>query len=481
MSKIALLQPNADECYGHRQGYASSIRPPETGLAVLSSYITTKAPSHEVVCLDPNRTDREIALEASNCDVFGLTDWFSNHKRVIDIAEKTKKLNDRTVIVVGGPNVPGLASLLLQKYPFVDYAVERDGEDTFLGLANGVSIKQLPNLWYRDNGVQFTKPGFTNLKELPLWNFDCFQALEDRLSEYQQAIAIKGSQDFDPWLVPPVTMFSFRGCMKAVKQGVCSYCTSAETRGRALPPDKFWQQIALLENRYGASVLYEADDIFPVSVQRMEQIAQAKPSQVKTPSIRAYAYMPDFIELDESKIKRMIAALKTIGVFNLFFGVESYGIEQITKANKVAVSIEDSDRVIRQLGEAGIKTTMAYLLGLPGETQQSLQKNINSLEILLGGGFVERVYLSIVMALRGTPLFEQISRHPRINAEYLEQTGKDLATDDYPDYSQLQRLSVRHLTGIAPIEINDWLSRMIITCERYLPAHRVGGFLLKSI
>lgn len=482
MPKVALLQPNADERYGHRQGYASTARPPETGLAVLSSYLCAYAPNYEVVCLNPDRSDREIARQAAEFDFIGLTDWFSNHQRVINVAKLVKICNKDARVVIGGPNTAGLGGLVLKKYPFIDYVVIRDGEDALLGLVNGVPTTQVPNLWHRQGEeIRLTQPAFVNLGRLPLWDFSSFENLDERLAGYREAVAKSGESDFDPWLVPPLTMFSFRGCMKAIKEGVCSYCTSAETVGRALRPNQFWAQLSLLREKYNAGFFYMADDIFPVTLPRMEQLAKSKPANLATPMIRAYAYMPDFIGFDEAQMERMASILRTIGVFNLFFGIESFGLEQITRANKAAVSVVESERVIRALGENGIKTTMAYLLGLPGETEESLALNLRSLETLLATGQVERIYLSVVMALRGTPMFDEFCRTPVIVEAYKRETGNALVDDDYPDYSLLQRLGVEHLSRLKPALVNEWLEKMIVASERYLPSHRVGGFLLESV
>lgn len=482
MTKVALLQPNADKYYGQRQGYAFVARPPETGLAVLSSYLRTFAPQHEVTCLNPEKSNEEIARQAAEFDIVGLTDWFSNHRLVINIAKLVKTFNNNAQIVIGGSNVPGLGRLLLEKYSFIDYVVIRDGEDALLDLANGVPNAQIKNLWYRDGEkIHFTEQAFTDLNCLPLWDFSSFENIENRLAEYRKEISRYKEKDFDPWLVPPITMFSFRGCMKAIREGVCSYCTSSETTGRALPPDKFWSQLELLKKEYDVGFFYMADDIFPISLRRMEQLATTKPKNLITPMIRAYAYMPDFIRLNEAQMERMAFALRTIGVFNLFFGVESFGLEQITSVNKEAVSIIESKRVIEALGANGIKTTMAYLLGLPGENEKSLALNLHSLETLLDTGHVERVYLSIVMALRGTSMFEELCHIPAILKVYARSTGKNLINDDYPDYSLLQQLRVKHFSCLSPSFVNEWLEKMIVASERYLPSHRVGGFLLASV
>lgn len=477
--KIALVQPKIDERYGERQGYASTRTPPETGLAVLSTYLRTYAPQHEITCLDPEKDDEELANQLATFDIVGFSDWFSNHHRVIKLADLARSISPRTRIVIGGPNTPGIGRLVLEKYPFVDYVSARDGEDALLGIVNKMSPSQIPNLWYRYGGnVQFTRPGFVDINRPPPWDFSRFENLEGRLAEYREAVTRSGEKDFDPWLVPPLAMSSFRGCMKAARSGVCTYCTSAETVVRSLPPDKFWAQLALLKEKYSAGPVYMADDIFPVSVARMEQLARAKPS-CSMPMIRAYAYMPDFVGLDTTKMERMVEALRTIGVFNLFFGVESFGMEQITRANKAAVKVEDCEHVIKLLGRAGIKTTMAYLLGLPGETRESLALNLSSLETLLATGDVERVYMSVVMSLRGTPMFDELCRNSAVAEGYRQGTGKDLVYDDDPDYALLQRISVEHLTRLAPSDVNRWMRRMLATSEQYLPPHRIGAFMLE--
>ena len=61
-------------------------------------------------------------------------------------------------------------------------------------------------MWYRENGkIRFTNQSYTNLKNMPIWNFEKFQNLDDRLDEYLSA----QKSGLDPWLIPPLTLFSF--------------------------------------------------------------------------------------------------------------------------------------------------------------------------------------------------------------------------------------------------------------------------------
>ena len=53
--KVVLMQPNADEIYQNRQSaYCSPIRPPETGLAVLATWLHAYSKMQpEVAVLNP--------------------------------------------------------------------------------------------------------------------------------------------------------------------------------------------------------------------------------------------------------------------------------------------------------------------------------------------------------------------------------------------------------------------------------------------
>ncbi len=475
--KVALIQPNLDEHGNQRQAYGSIGRPPETGLAVLDSWANAYSEQdHKTKIFDPNRGIEDIVQEASQYDLLGITNWFSNHKNSVKMAKAVKSINPKTKIVFGGPNASMMPQLILNNHPYIDYVVQRDGEESLVGLIENRNPEEIPNLWYRADGKPtFSFPKFTDLKKIPLWDFSRHENNGERLKEYLEA----QNSGLDPWIVPPLALFSFRGCMKAIREGVCSYCTSSEEQGRALPPEKLWQQIKHLNQTYGAEIFYMADDIFPVTSRRIKQIAEAKPDDAKA-RIRAYSYLPDMAELSQADLEDMARDLNWIGVFNLFFGSEHYDSNVLSGMNKRGISVEETARVIKTIYETGkVKTTIAYLLGLPNESRETLETNVQSLEKLINvDGCIERLYLSIGMPLRGTPWFNDLGRDQGVKAEYNEQTGKDLLIDDSPDYGLLSRLSLKFRSSVSPREINEYLDRMADIAKQKMPEYRIGGFML---
>lgn len=476
--KIALIQPNLDKKHiSQRQAYGSANRPPETGLAALSGWIKEySAKQHEVIVLNPAKSIKEIANEAAKYDLIGITDWFSNHDNCVELAKKVKSINPNIKIVFGGPNASMIPNEILNNCPCVDYVIYRDGEDALLAIAEGKPIMQAPNTWFRGNDgkIKFTYQSYTELEKMPVWDFSNFQDLEERLSEYLKI----QKAGLDPWLVPPLTLFSFRGCMKAIKEGVCYYCTSSEEKGRALPPEKLWKQIMHLNQKYGAEIFYMCDDIFPVTPARVKAIAEAKPPKAKV-KIRAYAYLPDLAKLDKAQLEEIARNLKKIGVFNLFFGSENYCPEVLAKVNKRGITAEETIKIIKTLNNVGnIKTTIAIMLGLPGESQESLELNLNVLKKLLESDCIERLYISIGMPLKGTAWCKELEKNADVLTEYAKKTGKNLFGDDSPDYTLLSKLSIKYMTSTNLSEINEYLNKMIDLAKKKMPEYRIGGFLL---
>lgn len=477
--KIALVQPNFDNAYSNqRQAYGSEKRPPETGLAVLSKWVESYATQkHEIIVLNPDKSIPSLAKEAAEYDLLGLTDWFSNHGNCTSLAREVKAHNPQIKTVFGGQNASLMPELLLKNHPYIDYVVCRDGEDALLALVEKKSTEETPNLWYRDGngGLRFSWQQYTDLRQMPIWGFSYFQGLEERMFEYLDA----QRQGLDPWLVPQLALFSSRGCIKSMKEGPCIFCASSEEKGRALSSEGLWMQILQLNQAYGAEVFYMADDIFPISPGRIKSIKEAKPSDARA-KIRAYHYLPYAAELTPGELENMAFNLGEIGVFNLFFGIESYDPTVLAGANKHGVTIEETERVIRTIHDAGgIKTTVAFLLGLSKESKESLEANLKALEQLLNlDGFIERLYISVGIPFKGGPWCKNLEQIQEVTEEYKKATGKDLARDDYPDYALLSKLSIKHTTTVSPSEIMVYLDKMVELARDKMPDYRIGGFML---
>ena len=76
--EIRLIQPNLDEKHeNQRQAYGSANRPPETGLAVLSSWITSYSPNeHKIKVINPDKSIDDIINDTSNSNDNNLKKYY---------------------------------------------------------------------------------------------------------------------------------------------------------------------------------------------------------------------------------------------------------------------------------------------------------------------------------------------------------------------------------------------------------------------
>ncbi|MBU1120532.1 radical SAM protein [Candidatus Micrarchaeota archaeon] len=475
--KVALIQPELDEFYSsQRQAYGSITRPPETGLAVLIAWAKKYCKEkHEFIALNPNKRFNEIIEKASKNDLIGFSDWYTNHWNCIKLAKRIKERNRNAIIVFAGPNASCIPQLILLNHSFIDFVVVRDGEIAFQKLLDKELPSKISNLWYRKKGkIFFTKQEFTDLNKIPLWDFEEFEDKELRLEKY-----LESQKNLDPWIEPPIALYSFRGCVKAVKEGECSYCTSYEKTPRILEEENFWNQAKHLTELYEAKRFYIADDIFTVSFERIKKLAEAKPKDLNV-QIRAYSYLPYLAGLEKEKLGELARNLKKIGIFNLFFGIESFDEKVLRKSNKRNLPLKKIIEIINLLWEYGnVSATVAVMVGLPGESKKSLEKNKKAVTRLLDecSEAFARLYLSACVPLRGTRLFKELLNSEEIRKIYFNKTKKGLSKDDYPDYSLLAALLVDNFTEISMDEVNNYLKELTLMASKKIPPHRIGGFL----
>ena len=476
--KIALIQPKLSDNYSsQRSPYASVAQVPEIGLAVLSSTLRAKFPNAEVRVLNP--LAEGIVGKAAGFDLVGMSDWFVNHGRCLEYAAEIKKLNPNAVIVIGGPNGGELARPILQHAPAVDFVVKREGEDALPALVShlleGAPISSVPNTFYRDSSgkPRFTHKKFFNLKEMPIWDFSSFDDLPSRLSEY---LTLHASSD--PWISPPLTMFSYRGCPKAEKEGRCAHCVTAETKGRSISSEQFWSQVLHLDKAHGARIFYISDDIFTFSPEYVASLGSSKPPEARA-SFRAYAYMPGLAALSNEELAGMARNLKKVGVHNLLFGVEDTDAVTLAHSNKSVPSTKEMVRVMRTLHEfGGVKSTIALVLGLAHSTEDSTNRGFAAVESLFqqAGEAFERLNLSIVVPFAGSGLFASLANLRESNEEYAAKRGRQIRDDPDPDCNLLAALHLKYFTGISPERMNEWMGRFEELAYQYLPRHCIGGF-----
>lgn len=398
--KIQLIHPPADKTYeGIEAAWLKSV---PTGLALIASSIDDVC---EVEIIDGNNMELPAILSMIDADVVGVSDWYSKHANALAIVEYAKNIGAKTVI--GGPNATHLGERILKNNPFVDFVIAGDGEESFRKLVLGKHLKDIPNLIYKlDDKILKNKREDISLVKL----FDLEHIV---------------NPDYNP--ENPVPISSIRGCIKAEKDDRCSFC-SIDHSLKLMSAEKVWEQVDLLNSKYGFDFFFETGDSFIVG-KYPQMLLESRPDHLKNIKFRVYA-SPDQITEESAE------TFKALNVYEIFIGIESSDTDILRKAGKL-YSKEDIDRALHLVNRAGIqRMQLPFIYGLPGETDESMEKTFQYAKSIVKAYPDVRILSSLPLPIFGSELFENIRKDSEARKLY----KGDLDRDDFFDYEQLVRI-----------------------------------------
>ncbi|MDD4628398.1 MAG: cobalamin-dependent protein [Candidatus Peribacteraceae bacterium] len=504
MKLVLTFPPPAPEYRTIQTGHEDTLpNPPPTAHAVLAAYLRERIENLNILTVPDSksvgdgktayRSIEEVTALCLDADVLGITCWFHNMPTALELAQRVKALNDRVRVVLGGPNVSSrrMARLVLRTVPQVDAVVRRDGEEALHQLLLGMPPRDIPGVASRQGGTEVTNDcAPVNLASIPLWDFRDAMDWKELLNPYD-ARSQSYVRSNTATAVPRIGMFTMRGCLKAAegvhggRRGSCRYCTSSETSLRFDNPDHFWQQNAHLYRTHGIQDTLIADDILPISPAYMATLHQARERYRDVLSSRhqsrAYAYTTTF-EIPEAE--QVLADSIGCGVTNYFFGTETFDPVASVKNNKDIFHEEQVTRLLTFL-RGRMDSTLALLLGIPGHTKKSIQRDVDAYCRLLdrfgsdriGEGNLTRVDVSAGAPLVGTPWYEDLRHDPRVCEDYERQTGRSLLTDVAPNYSVLLGIALKRSSDLTLDDIRQAEDTVSRRCEKRLKKGLWGGFL----
>ena len=79
------------------------------------------------------------------------------------------------------------------------------------------------------------------------------------------------------------------------------------------------------------------------------------------------------------RIDNFIAKAKAAGCTNVFIGMESVNPKNLSAVGKKQNVVEDYQNLVLSWHQAGISTHVGYIIGFPGDTLESIKKDIQTL------------------------------------------------------------------------------------------------------
>jgi anaerobic magnesium-protoporphyrin IX monomethyl ester cyclase len=298
--------------------------------------------------------------------------------------------------VFGGVHISALGEGLLDDYKAIDYLCLGEGELTLAELASGKAPSHVKGLaWRRWRTGRSESPTATNLHldDLP---FPAYEKLEGFPKGYNLPL-------FSYIHTPGATMVTSRGCPYQ-----CSFCDrSVFRRGyRYNSAAYIYAHAAYLRKRFGVRHVNIYDDLFTTHRERITELCHllvSKPLNMQFNCAVRVGHCDD----------ELLEMLKAAGFLQLSLGIET-GDEYQMALHKPGVRLEAVRDTVRRIQAKGLRAKGLFMMGLPGETRESILKTTEfalSLDL-------DDMNMSKFTPFHGAPLWNSIREEGTLDEDW---------------------------------------------------------------
>jgi len=356
----------------------------------------------------------EITLRELQPRIIGLSATSFTLEIVEKWAKFCKTINAK--IIVGGPH-PSLSPLnTFEKCPSIDFIVRGEGEviinelieqiltENFDNQLSGVCSRN-GNDFHIDNEIlkvkDFSQLPFPDLSYMPIHNYWCPDAVSR----------------------PMVTMMTTRGCPYR-----CEFCSSPAVMGkkvRGWSVEQVISELKFLHFELGVKEISFVDDVFTINHKRTLELC----NEIVKNNIQITWFCNARADHIDEEIAR---AMKLSGCHQTYLGFES-GSQTILDNIKKGTTIERLVKGAEILKQNGIGRSIGFVLGLPGENEETVLQSIALAQKLQP----ERLQFTRFTPLVGSPL-----ENFKMNENGFHKQGNDqVGTWIKKAYSECQSIS----------------------------------------
>jgi hopanoid biosynthesis associated radical SAM protein HpnJ len=328
----------------------------------------------------------------------------------IRLVQKIKDANPKMKIAFVGPHVTVLPERSLRDCPVLDFICRKEFDYSVVEFAQGKPLEEILGISYLKDGQIVHNPDRPQMQDL--------DAMPHVTDVYKRDLDV--TRYNVPFLLNPfVSLYTTRGC-----PAQCTFCLWPQTTSghawRKRSTDDVAAEMAKAK-AYWPNVreFFFDDDTFNIQQARtIELCAKLKP-----------------LNLTWSCTSRVttnfetLKAMKEAGCRLLIVGYES-GDQQILKNIKKGATIERARQFTKDCHKLGLVIHGDFILGLPGETRETINNTIAFAKEL----DVETIQVSVAHAYPGTELYDYaVSNGFMVQGnKMLDEGGHQLAHIQYP-------------------------------------------------
>ncbi|MBD3408233.1 MAG: radical SAM protein [Candidatus Lokiarchaeota archaeon] len=419
----------------------SIFRYPPLGIGYLASVLRINGFEVDIIDCTFSRMDQVLNnIREIQPKIVGIYSMVTINHHALDIANQIR--NEVELLVVGGP----LPTLVPEHFlDIFDVVVLNEGEETFLELVrrflNGVPWNETKGIAFKHDNGQILKtkkrPFEKNLDTIPFPARDLFP--NHAYQKYWKVLHGYTS----------TSMMTTRGCPYN-----CDFCSNP-VFGRSYrerSAQNVYEEMVEIK-QLGYDRVFFQDDCFTLSPNRTHELCDML---IENPIGLNWMCLSRADTLTQDLAEKMYQA----GCKRIFFGIES-GDPRILRIMNKQIIPEDAKIAIQNASRTGMETGAFFILGYPGETNDSLLRTVNFSSKLP----VDYLSYSFPYPIYGTGLYKKV-RNKITNPEWRKQRGKSGRHQllFQSDFSEIKLRLAKH-KGVIQHQLLRMYSHLGFACE----------------
>jgi len=349
--KIALIIPPSPQI--PTPGREFLVAGPFEGFTYIATLIKKMGYQLEVIDCRLKENVKDFVIEnVQDSSMMGIATYMDSFVFLKEITALLKEKFPDKLIFLGGSLVSSLPKILLS-YTAADCAILGEAELTLIEFLkhyfeeNSVDFKNIKGMAYKENNeikVNPPRPQIKNLDNLPLLNYTIWPNYENIIAKGQILIS------------------SMRGCPME-----CTFCFKTIPALRLKSLERFEEEVAYLKENTKFDYTWLNDLTFNINEKRAMLVSEImKKYKVK---YHCFARVTHFS-------RELAYKLKETGCLGIWFGMESYNQKILDNCGK-NVTVEDINKALMVSQEAGLAVRGLFIIGLYGETEESLKNMLD--------------------------------------------------------------------------------------------------------
>ncbi|MBI4619825.1 MAG: radical SAM protein [Desulfobacterales bacterium] len=367
--KVFLLIPptNLTKSYGKLKKFSNPQ--PSIGIAYIAALLRKNGYEVRVADSYVNEYSLQEIMDIISQfapDIVGISVLTPSAEVVYETSRNIRQAFSNIKIVMGNMHASLFSEEILSK-GYADYVVHREGEYTTLELLNAIKnnspLGEVKGISFLDGENVINNPlmaHIENLDDLPFPAWDIFPL--ERYSTDPRTEVKKG--------IVEMQILATRGCPNQ-----CTFCSSRTERSlgtkyRMREPKFVVDEMLYMHDNFGSKVFSFMDLAFPLVKKHATELCN---EIIKRRGNREICWVT------ECRVKplddEMLMLMKKAGCMRVNFGIES-GNNDILRMLKKNFTTDNVRAAVKTAKKADIEVDGMFMIGLPGETEDTIRQTI---------------------------------------------------------------------------------------------------------